>query len=126
MVEIRPVHFAMTDDEQAFFKAVGARIASLRKERGLTQAQLGDLLGISQQAMNSFEKGRRRVPLSALPSLTQALGVSTETLLGQRPAPGKRGPTPKLQQQLERLSRLPRTKQRFVIEMLDTVLKQAS
>ncbi len=126
MDQVRPAYFSMTDDDQAFFKAVGARIASLRKEQGLTQAQLGDLLGISQQAMNSFEKGRRRVPLSALPALTKALGVSTETLLGQRPASGKRGPAPKLQQQLERLSRLPRTKQRFVSEMLDTVLKQTS
>jgi hypothetical protein len=31
-----------------------------------------------------------------------------------------------LQQQIERIQRLPRAKQRFVIEMLDTVLAQAS
>lgn len=37
----------------------------------------------------------------------------------------KRGPTPKLQRQLERLSRLPKAKQKFVSEMLDTVLQQA-
>lgn len=118
--------FSMTHDEQAFFKALGARIAALRKAQELTQAQLGEALGISQQAMNSFEKGRRRVPVSALPALTETLNVSTEVLLGQQSEPAKRGPAPKLKQQLERLSHLPRTKQRFVIQMLDTVLDQAS
>ncbi len=37
----------------------------------------------------------------------------------------KRGPTPKLQRQLERVSRLPKAKQKFVSEMLETVLQQA-
>jgi hypothetical protein len=40
--------------------------------------------------------------------------------------PAKRGPAPKPQQQIERIQQLPRSKQRFVIEMLDTVLAQAS
>lgn len=39
--------------------------------------------------------------------------------------PSKRGPAPKLQQQIERIQRLPRAKQRFVMEMIDTVLAQA-
>ncbi len=38
--------------------------------------------------------------------------------------PGKRGAAPKLQQQMERIQRLPKAKQRFVMEMLDTVLAQ--
>ncbi|MGH8671734.1 MAG: hypothetical protein ACREUA_06825, partial [Burkholderiales bacterium] len=50
-----------------------------------------------------------------------------ETLLYYRdPANGKRGPTPKFQKQLDRISRLPRTKQRGVMEMLDEALAQAS
>jgi len=52
--------------------------------------------------------------------------VSVEGLLGVKPASAKRGPTPKLLQQLERINRLPRAKQRFVTEMLDAVLSQAS
>ena len=56
----------------------------------------------------------------------ETLAVSVEDLLGQEPQPAKRGPTPKLQEQLEQLSELPRSKQRFVSEMLDTVLQQAS
>ena len=82
---------------------------------------------MSQQTINSFEKGRRRVPASALPTLSRALNVSVEALIGEdQRAPAKRGPTPRLQQQLEQLSQLPRPKQRFVMEMIDTVLQQAS
>ena len=47
---------AISDDERAFFIELGQRIAQRRKEQGLTQAQLAELLGVSQQAMNSFEK----------------------------------------------------------------------
>lgn len=35
---------------------------------------------------------------------------------------GKRGPTPKLQQERERLQRLPKAKQRLILELLDGVL----
>jgi hypothetical protein len=37
----------------------------------------------------------------------------------------KRGPAPKLQQQIERIQQLPRPQQKFVMRMLDTVLQQA-
>lgn len=115
----------MTPEESAFCKALGSRIATLRKECGLTQTQLGEMIGVSQQQVVSFEKGRRKVPVSALPKLSEALGVTVEKLIGIENQPSKRGPTPKLQQQLEQLQRLPRSKQRFVTEMLDTVLQQA-
>ena len=115
----------MTHDEKAFFKQLGARIASLRKEHGLTQAQLADELGLTQQMIASYEVGRRRVPVSLLPAIAEALAIALEQLIGQKAPPAKRGPAPKLQQQIERIQRLPRAKQRFVMEMLDTVLQQA-
>ncbi|GAB4360175.1 MAG: hypothetical protein Kow0060_15130 [Methylohalobius crimeensis] len=51
-----------------------------------------------------------------------------ELLLGgeSKTAGNKRGPTPKLQQQMEHVSLLPRAKQKFVMEMIDTVIQQAS
>lgn len=115
----------MTQDEKQFFKQLGARISSLRKEQSITQAQLAEQLGLTQQMIASYEVGRRRVPVSLLPATAQALGVSVEQLIGQKEAaPAKRGPAPKLQQQVERIQRLPRTKQRFVMDMLDAVLAQ--
>jgi transcriptional regulator with XRE-family HTH domain len=115
----------MTQDEKLFFKQLGARIAELRKTHGLTQVQLAEALKLTQQMIASYEVGRRRVPVSLLPAIAHALAVSIDVLIGQKEAtPGKRGPAPKLQQQMERIQRLPKAKQRFVMEMIDTVLAQ--
>ena len=117
----------MTQDEKDYFKLLGNRIAQLRKELGLTQVQLAQVLNVSQQMVASYEVGRRRIPVSMLPCLAQALKVPIDVLLGDTvKTPSKRGPTPKLQQHIERISQLPKPKQKFVIEMLETVLAQAN
>ena len=116
----------MTQDEKEYFKVLGGRIALLRKELGLTQVQLAVTLGISQQMVASYEVGRRRIPVSMLPSLAQALKVQTDAVLGNvTKARTKRGPTPKWQQQIEVIAQLPKAQQRFVSQVLDTVLAQA-
>ena len=115
----------MTPDETAFFRQLGIRIAERRKAQDLTQAQLGELVGVTQQQIASFEIGRRRIPVSALPLLAKALDVSIEALIGgSTKTAAKRGPAPKLQQQMEQLSRLPKTQQRLVSQLIDTVLQQ--
>jgi len=122
---------AISHDERSFFIELGQRIAQRRKALDITQGQLAELLGVSQQAMNSFEKGRRRVPVSALPAIARAVGASLDELIvdealpATKAAPKKRGPAPKIQQQLEQLSRLPKAKQRAVMQVLDSVLAQA-
>ena len=119
---------AISPEERAFFAKLGARIADLRKAQGITQIQMAESLGVSQQTINSYEVARRRIPVSALPLMARMLAASVDELLGEpiKSAKGKRGPTPKLQQQMERVSLLPRSKQKFVIEMIDTVIQQAS
>jgi transcriptional regulator with XRE-family HTH domain len=117
----------MTPDERAFFQALGARIAQGRKDADLTQVQLADQLGILQPQLASYEVGRRRVPVSLLSGLARALAMPIETLIGEDgppPMPARRGPASRLQQQVEAIGQLPKAKQRFVIEMLDTVLAQ--
>jgi transcriptional regulator with XRE-family HTH domain len=112
--------------DRPFFQALGERVARLRKEHGLTQAQLAEQLGVSQQLVAAYESGERCVPTDTLPRIATALGVSLEELMGTGNGPAKRGPTPKLQRQLEQLSRLPRAKQKVVSEMLEALLQQAS
>jgi len=118
----------MSAKDERFFKELGARIAQLRKDQDLTQVQLAERLGIAQQTLAHYEVGRLRVAASMLPVLAQVLGTGVEELLGQRPAArngAKRGPAPRLQRQLERLSALPKPKQRAVMEVLESMLAQA-
>lgn len=116
----------MTSDDKQFFRQLGARIAQLRKEHNLTQVQLAEQLGISQQTLAHYEVGRLKVPASMLPTLAQIFGASVDVLLGAGNKRGaKRGPAPKLQRHLERISQLPKPKQRAVMEVLEAVLAQA-
>jgi len=54
---------------------------------------------------------------------SKALGVSVAELVEDEKGPGKRGPAPKLQRQLDQVTLLPQAKQKFVSELLDTVLQ---
>jgi transcriptional regulator with XRE-family HTH domain len=118
---------AMTQDEKDYFKVLGARVAQLRKEQALTQVQLAEALGISQQMVASYEVGRRRIPVSMLQALALALAVDIDGLLGDAAkARSKRGPAPVLARHMERISSLPKTQQKFVIQVLESVLAQAS
>jgi transcriptional regulator with XRE-family HTH domain len=76
--------------------------------------------------MTAYETGQRRVPVSMLPLLARTLGVSIEELIGEQPsaAARKRGPAPKIQQHLERISALPKPRQRAVMEVIEALLAQ--
>lgn len=114
-------------DQKLFAKEVGARLAACRKEQGLTQTELGDLVGQSQQVIADYETGRRRIPACNLVMIAEAIGVSASELLeGTGTGPRKRGPASKLQQQFERVKHLPRSEQQFVIRMLDSALAGGS
>ena len=118
---------AISADEREFFVALGARIAALRRDSHITQVQLAETLGIAQSTINAYELGQRRVPVSALQLLAKTLRVDLETLMGQdQTRTRKRGPSPKLAQHMERICQLPKPKQKFVMDMLDTVLAQAN
>ncbi|MFC3654127.1 helix-turn-helix domain-containing protein [Dyella humi] len=118
----------MAVSDRAFYEQLGQRIAEHRKARGITQVELAKTLGIAQQTLAHYEGGTVRIAIAMLAAVTQALDVSLEDLLGNfsTKSAGKRGPTSRLQQQLDQVSQLPKAKQKFVSEMLDTVLKQAS
>ena len=120
---------AVNVKDESFFKELGQRIALARKEHNITQVQLAATLGIAQQTLAHYEGGRLRLPASLLPALSQELQTPVDVLLGQpasAKAPAKRGPTPRLQQRLERLAQLPLPQQRLVMNMLDAALGQPS
>ena len=56
-------------------KLVGRNFARLRREKGLTQEQVEELSGFSQQYLSSLERGRRNPTVITLYELAQALGV---------------------------------------------------
>lgn len=67
------------------YSKVGDLIASLRKERGLTQKELADKLDITDRAVSKWERGLGCPDVSLLDDLSNILGVSiSEILKGRR------------------------------------------
>jgi transcriptional regulator with XRE-family HTH domain len=57
-------------------KLVGRNAARIRKERGLTQEQLAERCGLSQQYLSGLEQGRRNPTIVTIYEIANALGVS--------------------------------------------------
>lgn len=61
----------------------GARIRALRRERGWTQVELAQRLGITQSIVSAIEIGGRRPGLPLAIAIAAALGVSVEDLFAE-------------------------------------------
>lgn len=59
---------------------VGARIATLRKRKGKTQAGLGKLVGCNRQRICNYEAGRVLPRVDLLARIAAALGVSLDAI----------------------------------------------
>lgn len=62
-------------------KLVGQNFQRIRKEKGLTQEQIAEKTGFSQQYLSDLERGRRNPTVITLYELAQALGVSHVALV---------------------------------------------
>ena len=103
----------------------GKKLATLRKQRGLSQTELGKIMGFSRGMIAYYEGGAKNPTVEVIENAAKALNVSIATLL-ENPIKSKPGPQSKLEQLTQRLSELPRSKQKVVIEMLEGFLDKAS
>ena len=60
---------------------IGKRIAALRREKGLKQDDLAQMLEVSPQAVSKWENDQTCPDIALLPKLAQILGVSVDELL---------------------------------------------
>ena len=60
---------------------IGKRIAALRREKGLKQDDLAQMLEVSAQAVSKWENDQTCPDISLLPKLAKMLGVSVDELL---------------------------------------------
>jgi transcriptional regulator with XRE-family HTH domain len=101
----------------------GARLARLRKARGYTQTELGELLAVTQRVVTSWESQGRIPPAEALPRLSEVLGVRVEALLGTAPL---REPEPpqhtRLWRKLREAEKLPEADRKAVLRFIDALL----
>lgn len=59
----------------------GSKVASLRKEKGMTQLELARKMGVTDKAVSKWERDLSLPDVSSLPRLAEVLDVSVEELL---------------------------------------------
>ncbi len=67
-------------------KVVGDRVKRARRDVGLTQAALAEAAGISDETISRIERGAYEPAVSTMMALTDALGVSLDSLAGRSEA----------------------------------------
>ena len=62
---------------------IGERIRIIRKERNLTQKQLGELAGIAEPTIRRYELGKLNPKYETIEKIAAALHTSTSALMGE-------------------------------------------
>lgn len=62
---------------------IGSRIKELRKQKGLTQQQLGNLINVTKVSISCYEKGNRTPNLETFIDLVNVLDTTPNYLLGR-------------------------------------------
>lgn len=105
-------------------ETIGQRLARIRKERGFTQMELAEKIGLIQSLISSYENGVLKLSAEMAVRFARALDVTTDDLL--RPKQSKqrsRQPSRKVLRRLELIESLPSHQQQTVLKTIDTMLK---
>jgi transcriptional regulator with XRE-family HTH domain len=105
-------------------ETVGKRLARFRKERGYTQMELAEKIGIPHRLISDYETGRLHVSDETLARFSIALEVSADSILGLA-GNGHEDikPSLKILRRLNKIASLPPTKQKAFLQTIDALLK---
>lgn len=108
-------------------ETIGERLARLRRERGITQMELAEKLGVAQPVVSDYERGEIRLHGQAIVELTRILHVSADELLGLSEPKGNGSiRNRRLLRRLQDLERLPKRDQQALLRTIDAFLAKAS
>jgi len=103
----------------------GKRLAKIRKSRGLTQTELGKIVGVSYRVIAYYETESSQPPGPIIVDLAKALNVSIDKLFGIEPFKEELDPkTARLFKRLKKVTELPPADQRSVLKHIEALLER--
>ena len=66
---------------EADLKGIGKRIQTIRKQQGLTQEQIAEMMNVSVQMVSNLERGNKSIRIENLINLCKILKISTDYIL---------------------------------------------
>ena len=96
-------------------------LAALRKQKGMTQQQLAEKIGVHVVQLRRYEAGTSQPTLDVVRCMAVALGISADALLFDK---DERGPDASLKLQFEAVSRFDPETKKVVQQVLDSMILQ--
>lgn len=102
----------------------GQRLLRLRKERGYTQVELAEKMGLLQTLITDYERDKLRPYHDIIIRFALAFEVTTDTLLGvdNIDVPAKE-PNLKIQRLMKKIEELPQPKQNIILKTIEFFIK---
>jgi transcriptional regulator with XRE-family HTH domain len=101
----------------------GQKLAALRKERGLTQAQLAERMAVAREVVDYYERRAKNPSVETIQKVADALGAEPAYFLdGKKAEKRKPGPPSVVDEKLAEVKKLPRRKQEQLVRMIDAFL----
>ena len=107
-------------------ETIGQRMARLRRERGITQVELAEMLDVAQPMVSAYENGGLRLHGELIVELTRILDVSSDQLLGLKETKNGTARNGRLLRKLQQLELLPRRDQQALMRTIEAFLQRAS
>ena len=107
-------------------ETLGRRPARLRKQRGFTQVELAEKVGITQVLISAYETDRAYYSVERAVRFAWTLGISLDELLHPKAKKlASKQPSRRVLRRLEQIERLPRRKQIALLTTIDAFLQAA-
>ncbi len=107
-------------------ESFGERLAVFRKQKGMTQIELAQMVGTSQPLISDYERGRLQLSADMAVRFALALKVSCDELLGLTKTHGKsKTPPRRIMKRLDQIQQLSAHDQRTLLRTIDGFLRGA-
>ena len=105
---------------------LGKALFKARQDAGLSQVDIGKILGVDYKTISAYEKGRIRIPGVFLLKVAKTLNMSLDHLLGMEfPKMDGRTKHAKFLKELEKIEQLSPEEQKAVFTMIDSMASHA-
>jgi len=103
--------------------AIGKNLQSIRKRRGLTQKELGEEIGLTREAVASYEVGRSQLMITTLLDICAVLRVNVNEILGLERKTTEITITRRWAKRMDIIESLPESIKKHILRTLDDVIK---
>ena len=103
---------------------IGKLIKEARLEKGLTQQQLGDIVGVQKSAIAKYENGRVvNIKRSTLQKLAIALGLKGSDLIAEKPTAADDGLSENVMKLVEFAKKVPEDKAAMILQVMKSIVE---